>query len=491
MEKSSRKTARIDKIPPRIAFSPQASTIYRRRALSSSLPLPTLSAFRERPTDTGSPNYTPPPTRYNTPLTLDVDNDRFDIFDALLGYPELTLEMSKYLDVADLIKLYAISKRFHEVVNRTFTHLILGQARRRAPHASKIFVHRCYKSLCLKDPVGRTIGYSAPKTAQPAKGVSRPRTGARSSDVRLVPSFRWLKMVIYREAIVDKIVDSLAAEGHRFWPGVRLMLHKLWFTIDIADNKHRIGLIHNQDFWTDKDLHLAATFFLKLDMLFTNPLRIVKHVGMRKMLVNQRTLSTLAAVLAREKMRNEYELLQMYIEYKGLPHRREPRRTLFGITVQNMGSTSRETWHRNGRNRLLGPDELVTREAYRRGLRFPDQYIDMMLAGYIDRRTGQDIRTPYVRRRLQTVEDVMAEIDICDGLADYNSEEDDEDDEDDGDESDTDASHSNDDQEEGEGEDEGGDEGEDEGEGAGEYGNSESESDWYEESDSDEFYFSE
>lgn len=297
----------------------------------------------------------------------------FSVFNALLRYPELTLEFSKQLDIEDLIALYAISKEFHLLVNGRFTTMILGQSNAKAPESSKTFIFRCYKSLCMRDPARRS-------------------NETKPDELRFIPSFRWLRMILFREAVVDDILGSLALEGHRLPQRTRLTIKKIWFTIDISDNARRIGLMHNTTFWSNKDLFLATMFFIKLDMRLTHPTAGNGEIGLRKMLLGQRSLSMLAKVLRREEMRTQVDMLRMIVRFNYEPPRYR-HMDIMGVPSQEIGKLQYEGWGARS-TKFIQIDELVMREAVKRKLNLQSFYVDMMMFGYIDKQTFQDIRIP-------------------------------------------------------------------------------------------------
>ena len=314
----------------------------------------------------------------------------FSIFNGLLKHPELTLEFSKQLDIEDLISLYAISKEFHFLVNGRFTAMILGQSNAKASESSKTFIFRCYKSLCMRDPARR------PNETKP-------------DELRFIPSFRWLRMILFREAVVDDILRSLAAEGHRVPKRTRLTIKKIWFTTDISDNARRIGLMHNTSFWADKDLFLATMFFIKLDMRLTHPTAGNGEIGLRKMLLGQRSLSTLAKVLRREEMRTQVDMLRMIVRFNYEPPRYR-QMDIMGVPSHEIGKLQYEGW--GARNtKFIQIDELVMREAVKRKLNLQNHYIDMMIYGYINNKTFQDIRTPMPKQEDTAEEDASSEED--------------------------------------------------------------------------------
>ena len=361
-------------------LSANKSSLYNDRAILNPTSVPVLPTIANDP---------PSPSREG-------NAKKFSIFNALLKYPELTLDFSKQLDIEDLISLYAISKEFHFLVNGRFTAMILGQSNAKASESSKTFIFRCYKSLCMRDPACR-INETKP------------------DELRFIPSFRWLRMILFREAVVDDILRSLAAEGHRVPKRTRLTIKKIWFTIDISDNARRIGLMHNTAFWSNKDLFLATMFFFKLDMRLTHPTAGNGEIGLRKMLLGQRSLSMLAKVLRREEMRTQVDMLRMIVRFNYEPPRHR-QMDIMGVPNHEIGRLQCEGWGAKS-TKFIRIDELVMREAVKRKLNLQNYYVDMMIYGYINKKTFQDIRTP-----MRKQEDRAGE----DGEDDTNSDEDDE-----------------------------------------------------------------
>ena len=297
----------------------------------------------------------------------------FSVFNAMVAHPELMLEVSKHFSVDTLVSLYAISKEFHLIANRRFTAMILGQSVSKAAESSRTFIHRCYRNLCMRDP------------------AARPHE-SKQGEARWVPTFRWLRMVFFRERVVDDIIRELWLEGHRLPQRASLVVKKLWFALDISDNDRRIGLFHNESMWTSSDLFVATLFFVKLDMRLTDPVTGNGEIGLRRLLLNQRSLSTLAKVLRRDELKNQVDLLRMIAQYNYTPLRR-PKDSILGLPPHAVGQMQYEGWGLD-KERFTPIDILVAREAVRRNLHLQNYYIDMMLYGYINKRTWEDIWTP-------------------------------------------------------------------------------------------------
>ena len=363
---STSKTANPQRISPSINLSPNKGTLYARRASASSNGVPLLPSQSMRSPATYDPGNLPPPSH-------ETNNTRFGVFKCILTYPELTLEFAKALDFEDLISIYAISKDFHYLVNARFTAMILGQATARAPESQQVFIWRCYRSVCMRDPARRI-------------------NEVKPEELRFIPSFKWLRMICFREEIVDDIIHSLALEGHRLPRRASLTIKKIWFMLDIPDNKRRVTLMHNVTFWEDRDLYLATMFFLKLDMRLTHPTTGNGETGLRKLLLGQRSLSTLAKVLRREEMRTQLEMLKMIVRYSYSP-RRQTCNSILGVPANEVGMLQWEGWGEKGRRaKFIGICELVMREGVRRRLGMQACWVDMMCFGYIDPKTFEDIK---------------------------------------------------------------------------------------------------
>ena len=347
-----------------IVLSPSKGRVYSRRASTSPTRVPVLLSPRKRRRLIDRFQIPPP--------SLETNINRFSIFLALLVYPELTLEVAKHLEVEDLISLYSISKDFHMLVNSRFTAMITAQWHGKASESGRTFIHRCYKNLCMRDPARRI-------------------NETRPDELRFVPSFRWLQMILYREAVVDEIMRALLREGHRLPRSATLTIKKIWFTIDISDNTRRIGLMHNVNFWTNKDLFLATMFFLKLDMRLTHPATGNGELGLRNMLLGQRSLSTLTRVLWREEMVTQLDMLRMIVRFNYEPQQHKEMRIL-GVPPKEMGKLQYEGWG-TGDQKFIGIADLVMREAVRRKLNLQNHYVDMMIYGYINKKTWTDIMT--------------------------------------------------------------------------------------------------
>ena len=208
-------------------------------------------------------------------------------------------------------------------------------------------------------------------------------------------------MVLFREAVVNNIVSCLEKESLMLPAATTLTIKKIWFFMDISTNKMRDALLRNPEYWPEQDLYLAHLFIMKLDMLFTNPLTGNADLGLRKMLLAQRSLSTLMLALQRKTLRNSYEMLKMIVAYNYTRSAQQLQlnEPIFGVPPSKVGMLQWEGWGRNPGTRFHQIDEVLVWECVRRGLDLPAHHLDMVLYGFVDKRTGEDVWTREQKRR--------------------------------------------------------------------------------------------
>ncbi|KAL1970768.1 hypothetical protein VTN77DRAFT_2602 [Rasamsonia byssochlamydoides] len=288
-----------------------------------------------------------------------LSNEPFNVLRAIIRHPQLVFHFANCLHVQELVSLYAISREFHEMINTQLMTVILSQAIHKAPHSARIFPFRCYRKLCIPDPMGN-------------------RNHAMTAETRLVPSFRWLRMVCWRESVVNKILKLMANDGVALPKHCEIVIKKIWFLMDIPDNGRRIGTIQNRELWSDMDLFLATLFLVKLDVRFTHPLTGTGRDGMRRLLLAQPSLTLLWKVLKRTALQNAHETLKAFIRWKYQPSPEEDGSYIFGVPPDEVGKLQYEGYGRTGSTvKIQRPDELILKECVRRGLNMQQHYFDM------------------------------------------------------------------------------------------------------------------
>lgn len=286
-------------------------------------------------------------------------NQEFNVLRAIIRHPQLVFHFASYLRVQELLSLYAISKEFHAMINTHLMTVILSQAIKKAPHSARIFPFRCYRKLCVSDPISS-------------------RNSAITGETRLVPSFRWLRMVFWRESVVNKILKLMAHDGVGLPKHCELVIKKLWFLMDIPDNGRRIGTIQNRRLWSDMDLFFATLFLIKLDVRFTHPISGVGRNGMRHLLMAQPSLTLLWKVLKRTALQDSHETLKAFVRWKYQPSPGEVDQYIFGVAPDEVGKLQYEGYGKGSSTvKLQRPDELILKECVRRGLDMQQHYFDM------------------------------------------------------------------------------------------------------------------
>jgi hypothetical protein len=152
------------------------------------------------------------PTAYTIPLsaipaTAKIRPKRpFSLLSAFCANNELLLLLTSYLNIPSLMSLYATSKVYHHQFNCHYTAHILAIMRTWAPHSETIFPWRNYRDLCTKDP---NLRQNSRLKEQESDTIEK------HSDLRFVPTLRWLQMVVYRHGVCTDILIRLASYGHR------------------------------------------------------------------------------------------------------------------------------------------------------------------------------------------------------------------------------------------------------------------------------------
>lgn len=342
------------------------------------------------------------------------NNPGFNVFGGILLYPELCFALAANLSINDLISLYAISKDFHTIIDTRFATVIRSQAIRKCPESLRIFPARCYKNLCRLDPSPRI---PHPHPVKQAAG-----------EIRRVPSFRWLKMILFREKVCHEIMALMAEDGVPLPSRCELALKKMWFLMEIPDNARRIGYLHTAKLITDLDLYFMMCFVVKLDMRFHDPLSTNRYHGLRMILLTQQGLSPLWRALKRTDFLTRSELLMMYVTTKSTSIPDEEGLPMFGISGKKIGKLRMEYWgerstHDTGKpcTLLLRPDQLFIREIVRRKMIFSKHFIRCLLWGYVNTSTMKDYPSRIWDRKILNLDDEYQDNDECGSYCDLRS----------------------------------------------------------------------
>jgi hypothetical protein len=299
----------------------------------------------------------------------------FEPLKFLSNTPEIVFLITRFLRLDDVVSLYAMSKDFRQMADSRFTGLMQVMARWKAPESAMIFSWAFFKPLCMKDPGFRP----------------HPRI---QNECRLVPSFRWLRFVYYREKIVQEIMSRMNDEGVRIPKAGSRMVKKIWLLMDIPDNARRIALMQSR--WTDQDLLFAQMFFIKLDMRFCDPVDGKGQNKVRKMMMAQKSMTVLNDVLARRALLTQLDCVKMYVRWKWVPEPAHRQYPIFGIPADEVGTLQYEGWGTRRPRKLIPIESLVVKEACRRELGLENDLVDILQWGYVNPNTGDD----YVRQKV-------------------------------------------------------------------------------------------
>ncbi|EPE33768.1 hypothetical protein GLAREA_06781 [Glarea lozoyensis ATCC 20868] len=296
---------------------------------------------------------------------------KFDLFDSLGNYAEISLAIAKHLSIQGFLHLYAMSRDFHDAVDQHLTSCVLDNANNMAPESARIFRFTMYDKLLLPDPAGR-------------------RHPTRPKEIRRVPGFKYLQMIHHREKTVRDILACLAREGHRTPQGMSLSLKKMWLLMDLSTTRQRVMFMHSRKFFTDRDLYNIQLFIVKLDMRFNDPIEGPAEDDIRKLMLGQRGLTPLRNLLRRKDFKTYEEIIRCQVRYQWNLRPQDRGWPIFGIKPSEVGIGHLEGWGQ-GIIHLLRPDELVVREAVKRGLDLKNHIMLMMLWGHVDLKTGENI----------------------------------------------------------------------------------------------------
>ncbi|KAE8346044.1 hypothetical protein BDV24DRAFT_176968 [Aspergillus arachidicola] len=305
-------------------------------------------------------------TGNKTSNTTDLPHNGFDILLAFTYHQGLALEFTMYLNGEDLIKLIATSKPFNQFVKRNYSDIIKRQATRDAPQSSQIFPFRCYPRLCIDDTNAR-------------RQFIPPHDTVGEND--LAPSFCWLQMIIYREKTVKKIMEKMFVAGHGLPKPCEPAIKKLWFLMDIPDNRRREWTMMNRNLWQDIELFFAMLFIAQLDALLRKKRSNITG-RLYHLLMAQPTMTIVWDVLRDVALRNEFDILKSFVRWKYTPLPHETDLYVYGVPPHEVGALQYEGYGRHERvTKIVQPDELILREMARRQLNLGDMYKDIFLMG--------------------------------------------------------------------------------------------------------------
>jgi hypothetical protein len=173
-------------------------------------------------------------------------------------------------------------------------------------------------------------------------------------------------------------------------------LLRLWLLMDIPTSGQRQALLRNAEIWTDTDIYNAQLFFMKLLLAFNDPVHGPGGFELLHLFLGQKGLFPLWQLLMRKKFTTLPELIDLQVRYEfDIPPEldadpADEQTTIHGVPHYQVGIKHYEGWGM-GDTHLLRPDELVPIEATARTLDLERHLMYMMMWGYFDTRTGENI----------------------------------------------------------------------------------------------------
>ncbi|KAK3905314.1 hypothetical protein C8A05DRAFT_30836, partial [Staphylotrichum tortipilum] len=323
--------------------------------------------------------------------------DRFDLIASLCSCTEMIVEVCKHLRPLDIVRLYSISKDFHLTINKNMRSSIFAWVSHMAPNGGRIYSSPVYCRWFIPDPDGRLVTAADIELSrtQPgqAKVEGQPPLNGTEGQVRLIPGLLWLQMAVNREIRVRDIVACLARRGHRLPEGATKPLLKIWLLMDAATSQARMTLLNNPDFFTNEDLYTAQLFIVKLLLVFNDPVFGPQSSMLMRLMLGQRGLSPLWALLRGKKYRSTTEIRQLKLRYDVGPEQiinLGNSAALLGLNIDQLGVLHFEGWGA-GPDHLMRPDELIPLEAARRQLDLDNCIDEMMIFGHVDFATGNSL----------------------------------------------------------------------------------------------------
>lgn len=335
-----------------------------------------------------SPEDTPPRSDADIPSSIEDDSPEhrpekrpFNVYKAILRHNNLFFQFALRLPYSTMINLYAIDKEFHYRLNKYSLSLIHDYARYHAPLAGHIFSWTLYPQVCISDPMLRPMD-------------------DREWLARDVPGFRWIGMIIWRQKIVRSILTMLSMEGHRVPAACEGALMKFWCLMEMNTTKMRLLFLQDKNIWTAADIVHFQLLLMKLDMRFTDPVLGNGAGQLAPLLLGQKSLITLWKILSGNEKLNYDKTCDMIVK----TYRLEDLDTdenpwlddVFDVVPggpRRGGLLARENWHPDGAKMDHVVDMVIT-EGIRRELHVQQYYIDFVLYGFVDEKTGKNVPVP-------------------------------------------------------------------------------------------------
>ena len=304
-----------------------------------------------------------------------------DLISAMSNHIEIAVNLGVYLGPNDLISLYMAHPAFRKIIDSNLFSSIKTWIEAKAPEAGRIFPYKIYRNYLVEDPAGRT--WAELWGMQDSKVLS-----AEMIKTRTIPGIKYAHLVIRRDQHVRQILALMARSGHRMPKTMHATVLRLWLLMDIPASGQRMAILRNEEFWTDEHLYNAMFFFVKLSMLFSDPVYGPTTPELLILMLGQKGLYPLWQLLFRKKWTRISEVANLAVRYNFVvppDHWGEDyfNGTIHGVPFNEVGRYHLEGWGK-GTKHLMRPDELIPLEAVRRGLELDQHLIHMVTWGFFD-----------------------------------------------------------------------------------------------------------
>ncbi|EEU44354.1 uncharacterized protein NECHADRAFT_49237 [Fusarium vanettenii 77-13-4] len=324
-----------------------------------------------------------------------------DLVTALCKNLELAIELGKHLRGEDILNLYIACRGFREALDGHMLSSIREWIRSRAPEAGRLFPWRSVAKFLVPDPAKR----------------SSSDTDKTPGGVRLIPGMKYLQMILGRDRYCRQILAVMARMGLRVPDTMHTTLLRIWHLLEVATCSQRSQLMADTKIWTDQHLYNAQFFFVKLTMAFNHPFFRPHSHEMLHLMMGQRGLYPLWQCLTRKKFRTISEIVELKARYDmNLPPpawfnpARHFMTNFHGVPFRELGVVHCEGWGAGTRH-LLRPDELVVTESINRSLDLDKHLNHMLVWGYIDFKTGENLVPTEEEMYMSDEEEVLEDVD--------------------------------------------------------------------------------
>ncbi|KAL7948942.1 hypothetical protein V8C42DRAFT_362443 [Trichoderma barbatum] len=330
-----------------------------------------------------------------------------DLISGVCEHVELAVELGKHLNGKDVLNLCLANRTFYEAVNGYLLSSVRAWIEHKAPEAGRIFHYQLYAKHLVDDPQKRTwMALKQGKTTSPDK----------DGKIRKVPGLKYLQLVLGRDKYCREILAIMARCGHRMPSTMHHSLLRLWLLMDVSTSQQRQAMLQMTHLFKDTDLYNMQMFFVKLGMLFNDPVYGPCTLDLVQLMMGQKGLFKLWQLLMRKKFNKLADILDLKLRYdftffsEGTYWVEHGLGQIQGIPLNEIGQQHKEGWGA-GRMHLLRPDEAVPVEAVRRGLQLDDHLNHMVVWGYFDWKTGENIVPSLEEMYIEDEDEVLANVD--------------------------------------------------------------------------------